>query len=108
LKLSLILLEEEPTDSSPVNYSCSMRYSWGVLCHLATLVGVEEDIVNVEGRGDERLLVGGGTDGAGEERLLTAQRHSPMGGGQVDLDLVILERDEGQKVLGRTRTGGDV
>jgi hypothetical protein len=31
VEVELDLVGEEPTDSSPVNHSCSMRYSWGLL-----------------------------------------------------------------------------
>ena len=66
----------------------------GVLCHLAALIGVKEDVVDVEGGGNKGLLVGG-RDGHGG-----GARSSEVGDGpealtngaeiNVDLNFVVL------------------
>jgi hypothetical protein len=80
VEVELDLVEEEPTDLSPVNCSCLMRYR-GVLC-LATLVGVEEDIVNER---DAATTTAGRRWGRCRRRrgeALDSPEHSPMGGGR--------------------------
>jgi hypothetical protein len=77
----------------------------GVLSHLATLISVQEHVINVERGGNQRLVVGGGNlegTGAGVEG-----RHSPQAlvdgtDVEVDLDLVVLEGDQGQGKTGVT------
>ncbi len=69
----------------------------GILCHLAALVGVEENIVNIERRGDEGLLVGGGDGyGAGCEGEALDRPEALADGAeiQIDLDFVILHIHE--------------
>jgi hypothetical protein len=75
----------------------------GVLGHTPALVSVQEDVVDVEGSGDEGLVVSGshlgGTSGAVEGG------HSPQAlfdGAdiKVDLDLVVLKSDEGKGQTG--------
>ena len=75
----------------------------GVLGHTSALIGVEEDVVNVEGSGDEGLVVGGGD--LGGRRASVEGGHSPqalLNGAdiKVNLDLVILKGDEGQSQTG--------
>jgi len=74
----------------------------GVLGHLAALIRVEEDVVDVEGRGNEGLLVGlgdrGGASGNAKGEGLDGPEALTDGADvKVDLDLVILESDEGQR-----------
>jgi len=75
----------------------------GVLGHTPALVGVQEDVVDVERSGDEGLVVSGsdlhGTSGGVEGG------HSPqalLDGAdiKVNLDLVVLKSDEGQSQTG--------
>ena len=76
----------------------------GVLGHLAALVSVEEDVVDVEGGSNKGLLVGGGGgDSAGG--AAADVRHGPealTNGAEVnvDLDLVVLESNEGKGKAG--------
>ena len=75
----------------------------GVLGHLAALVRVEEDVIDVEGSGNKRLLVGlgnrdraGGTGkGLDSPEALTNRLEI-----DVDLDLVVLKSDEGKSKTG--------
>jgi len=75
----------------------------GVLGHTSALIGVEEDVVDVEGSGDEGLVVGGGDlDGGGG---VVEAGHGPqalLNGAdiKVNLDLVVLKSDEGQGQTG--------
>jgi hypothetical protein len=75
----------------------------GVLGHTSALIGVEEHVVDVEGSGDEGLVVGGGDlDGTG---TVVEAGHSPqalLNGAdiKVDLDLVVLKSDEGKGQTG--------
>ena len=70
-----------------------------VLRHLAALVRVEEDVVDVEGRRHQGLLVGSrdgdnarrGGEGAHRPQALTNGAEI-----KVDLDLVVLESDQGE------------
>ena len=77
----------------------------GILRHLASLVCVEEDVVDVEGGGDKGLLVGegaghvlGGTGvcGGGVEFCDGPETFADGSDVEVEFDLVILECDEGQ------------
>uniref|UniRef100_A0A6C0B2C9 Uncharacterized protein n=1 Tax=viral metagenome TaxID=1070528 RepID=A0A6C0B2C9_9ZZZZ len=71
----------------------------GVLCHLAALIRVKEDVVDVEGGSNKRLLVGRGSrDGsrrgkAGNSPEALANRTEV----NVNLDLVILESNKGKR-----------
>jgi hypothetical protein len=66
----------------------------GVLCHLASLVSVEEDVVNVEGSSNKGLLVSlgnrDGTSGGGSEGLHSPEALTNGAEINVELDLVIL------------------
>jgi len=76
----------------------------GVLRHAAALIRVQEDVVDVEGGGNERLVVG-----AGHSLAATAGR-SQVGDGpqalinradvEVDLDFVVLKGNEGESQTG--------
>jgi len=75
----------------------------GVLGHTSALISIQEDVVNVEGSGDEGLVVGGGDLGGRSGRVEAG--HSPQAllnraDIKVDLDLVILKGDEGQGQTG--------
>jgi len=75
----------------------------GVLGHLAALVRVEEDVVDVEGGSNKGLLVGsGGADGARGGRKGGDGPEALTNGAEVnvDLDLVVLESDEGKGKAG--------
>ena len=75
----------------------------GVLGHLAALVGVEEDVVDVEGSGNKGLLVGlGHRHGAGGavEGLDGPEALTKRADVKVNLDLVVLESDEGEGKAG--------
>ena len=75
----------------------------GVLRHATTLVGVKEDIIDVEGRGNKRLRVSGGRLNVGLGGCIAGKRvnrpEDLINGAEVevDLDLVILERDKGER-----------
>jgi hypothetical protein len=76
----------------------------GVLGHTPTLISVQEHVVNVEGSGDEGLVVGGG-DLHGRARSAVEAGHSPqalLNGAdiKVDLDLVVLKSDKGKGQTG--------
>jgi len=76
----------------------------GVLCHLAALVGVKEDVVNIEGGGNKRLLVGsrdrdGSTVGT-IEGLDGPEALRNWADIKVDLHLVVLESNEGEGKAG--------
>ena len=78
----------------------------GVLGHTPTLIGVEEDVVDVEGSGDEGLVVGGSDFGSIAGGAVEAG-HSPQAlldgtDVKVDLDLVVLKSDEGKGQTGVT------
>jgi len=71
----------------------------GVLGHLAALVSVEEDIVDVQRGSNKGLLVGGGHGlcaGGASEGLDGPQALTNRAEVNVDLDLVVLEGDEGK------------
>ena len=82
-----------------------------VLGHPAPLVGVEEDIVDVQGRGNERLVVGNrGRGGASRGVGLTLNAAVEAGDGpealvngpdvKVNLDLVVLKSNQGERQTG--------
>jgi hypothetical protein len=83
-----------------------------VLRHLAALVRVEEDVVDVEGRRHQGLLVGsrdGDNAGRGGEGAHRPQALTNRAEIEVDLDLVVLESDQGEgkaQGCGSTRKGG--
>jgi len=67
----------------------------GVLCHLSALIGVKENVVNVEGSGNKGLLVGlahglGAGSGSSSERLNGPEALTNGAEVNVDLNLVIL------------------
>ena len=67
----------------------------GVLCHLAALVSVEEDVVDIEGSSNKGLLVsnggGDGTDSGGSSKGLDGPETLTDGAEiDVDLDFVVL------------------
>ena len=72
----------------------------GVLRHLPALISVEEDVVNVEGGRNKGLLVGSGNRyGRGAGRGNAVNRPEALTDGakiEVDLDLVVLEGNEGE------------
>ena len=75
----------------------------GVLGHTSALIGVQEDVVDVEGSSDEGLVVGGGDLHSGGG--IVEAGHSPqalLNGAdiKVNLDLVVLKSDEGQGQTG--------
>jgi len=77
----------------------------GVLGHAPALVGVQEDVVNVEGGGNEGLVVSGddlATLGAGGALEGADGPQALVNGAnvEVDLDLVVLEGDEGEGKAG--------
>ena len=82
----------------------------GVLGHAPALVGVQEDVVNVEGGGNEGLVVSGddlatgsGADaGAALEGANGPQALVNGADVKVDLDLVVLKSDEGEGETGVT------
>jgi len=81
----------------------------GVLCESATFIGVEEDVVNIEGSSNQGLVVcdGGGLCGGSGSSVACECGDSPktfVDGAQVqvDLDLVVLEGDQGKC---KTRVG---
>jgi hypothetical protein len=76
----------------------------GVLGHTSALIGVEEHVVDVEGSGDEGLVVGGGDLDGGAGAVVQAG-HGPQAlldgtDIKVDLDLVVLKSDEGKGQTG--------
>ena len=77
----------------------------GVLGHLAALISVKEHVVNVERGGHEGLVVGVGDllgAGAGGEVRDGPQALINRADVKVDLDLVVLEGDEGKGKTGVT------
>ena len=82
-----------------------------VLGHAAALVGVKEDIIDVEGGGNEGLVVGNrGRGGASRGVILTRNAAVEAGNRpealingpdvKVNLDLVVLKSDEGERKSG--------
>jgi hypothetical protein len=84
----------------------------GVLSHTSALIGIQEDVVNVERGGDKRLVVGsvdastGGRLGiigvAAAERTDSPQALINGTNIEVNLDFVILKSDEGKGKTGVT------
>jgi hypothetical protein len=77
----------------------------GVLGHTPALIGVQEDVVDIEGGGDEGLVVGGGNLDSGGVAGIVQGGHGPqalLNGAdiKVNLDLVILKSDEGKSQTG--------
>jgi hypothetical protein len=75
----------------------------GVLGHTPALIGVEEDVVDVEGSGDEGLVIGGGhldSGGSVVEGVHGPQALLNRADIKVDLDLVVLKGDEGKGQTG--------
>ena len=72
----------------------------GVLCHLAALVGIQEDIVDVEGGRNQGLLVGsrdGENTGGGREGRHCPQALTNGAEIKVDLHLVVLKSDQRER-----------
>jgi hypothetical protein len=71
-----------------------------VLGHLAALIGIKEDVINVEGGSNKGLLVGGGdrhsSAGCLGKGLDSPQALTNRAEVNVDFDLVVLEGDEGK------------
>ena len=80
----------------------------GVLRHLPALIRVEEDIIDVEGGGNKGLLVGSGDgDGGRGRRDKVPDGPEALADGaeiKVDLDLVVLEGNEGE---GKSRVAAE-
>jgi hypothetical protein len=77
----------------------------GVLGHTSALIGVEEHVVNIEGSGDEGLVVGGGDLGGGGGVVEAGHGPQALLNGadiKVNLDLVVLKSDEGEGQTGVT------
>jgi hypothetical protein len=77
----------------------------GVLGHTSALIGVEEDVVDVEGSCDEGLVVGGGDLGGGGGVVEAGHGPQALLNGtdiKVNLDLVVLKSDEGEGQTGVT------
>jgi hypothetical protein len=79
----------------------------GVLGHSAALIGIQEDIVNVEGGSNKGLVVGSGDltrsrCAVGTERTYSPQALVNGANVEVDLDLVVLEGDQGKGKSGVT------
>jgi len=77
----------------------------GVLGHLAALVSVKEDIVDVKGSSNKRLLVGGaGGDSSGGGRKVLDSPEALTDGTEinVDLDLVVLKSNKRKSKSGVT------
>jgi len=79
----------------------------GVLGHAPALIGVQEDVVNIEGGGNKRLVVSSdalATAGRGGASQRANGPQALVNGTdiKVDLDLVVLEGDEGEGKTGVT------
>ena len=77
----------------------------GVLGHTPALIGVQEDVVDVEGCSDEGLVVGGGDLDSGGGAGVVQGGHGPQAllnraDIKVNLDLVVLKGDEGKGQTG--------
>jgi hypothetical protein len=77
----------------------------GVLGHSAALIGIQEDIVNIEGGSNKGLVVGSGD--LTRSRCAVKRTDSPQAlvngaNVEVDLDLVVLEGDQGKGKSGVT------
>jgi len=68
----------------------------GVLCHLSTLIGIKEDIVNVKRSGNKGLLVslGDGSRTTGSGRVNSIEALTDRTEVNVDLDLVVLKGNQ--------------
>jgi hypothetical protein len=84
----------------------------GILSHASALIGIQEDVVNIERGSDKRLIVGSvdTTTASGACRVVAAaaeRTNSPQAlidgtNIEVNLDFVILKSDEGQGKTGVT------
>jgi hypothetical protein len=80
----------------------------GVLGHAPALVGIQEDVVDVEGRGNEGLVVCGSHTAACSAAVFLVQRtdrpQALVDGAniEIDLDFVVLKGDQGQGKTGVT------
>jgi hypothetical protein len=77
----------------------------GVLGHSAALIGIQEDIVNVEGGSNKGLVVGSGDlarSGRAVKRTDSPQALVNGANVEVDLDLVVLEGNQGKGKSGVT------
>jgi hypothetical protein len=84
----------------------------GILSHASALIGIQEDVVNIERGSDKRLVVGSvdattGSRSTGIGSTATERTNSPQAlidgtNIQVDFDFVILKSDEGQGKTGVT------
>jgi hypothetical protein len=80
----------------------------GVLGHAPALVGIQEDVIDVEGGGDEGLVVCGGNTTTIRTAVCVAERtngpQALIDGAdiEVDLDFVVLKGDQGQGETGVT------
>jgi len=79
----------------------------GVLGHLSALISVEEDVIDIERGSNKRLLVGiGNRDSSPRGDELTYSPEALTNGAEVevDLDLVVLESNEGK---GKSRVAAE-
>jgi hypothetical protein len=79
----------------------------GVLCHLAALIGVKEDVVNIQGSGYKGLLVSSAYGLCAIEGSKVLYGPEALTNGaevNVNLDLVVLEGDKGK---GKTRVAAE-
>jgi len=79
----------------------------GVLGHSAALIGIQEDIVNIEGSGNKRLVVGSGdltrTRASGAVKSTNSPQALINGADvKVDLDLVVLKSNQRKGKTGVT------
>jgi hypothetical protein len=75
----------------------------GVGGHLSSLVSIQEDEINIDRGGNKGLLVGSGyrlRQGRSSERLNSPQALTNRSEVNVDLDLVVLESNEGKSKTG--------
>jgi len=75
----------------------------GVLGHLAALIGIKEDVINIQRSGDQRLLVGsrhGLGTGTGSKGIHSPQALTDGAEINVDLHLVVLQSNEGKSKSG--------
>jgi hypothetical protein len=78
----------------------------GVLCHASALIGVQENVVNIEGSGNKGLVVccsntttSGGAIAQGTNGPQTLVDGTDI---EIDLDFVVLKGDQGQSKTGVT------
>jgi len=74
----------------------------GVLGHLSALVGIKEDVINVEGGSNKGLLVSGSDRFSTGEISYSPEALTNRSEVEVDLDLVVLESDKGEGKSGVT------